>query len=142
MSTDNPKSAHHNTTNQKRREDLLGELESIRHLLGDDARQEHHEKHRTTTTGHIPLLIPDDSIPTLGHEHRHHDSKTQHTATFTKTSTGRNLPATAQSFHSSTRSREKLVDDVVRSAMPRLEALLRELVQEALLQEKLRSGKH
>ena len=37
--------------------------------------------------------------------------------------------------------REKLVDDIVRGAMPRLEALLRELVQEALLQEKLRGGK-
>jgi hypothetical protein len=39
------------------------------------------------------------------------------------------------------RSREKLVDDVVRSAMPRLEAILRELIQEALLQDKLRGGK-
>lgn len=37
--------------------------------------------------------------------------------------------------------REKLVDDIVRGALPRMEALLRELVQEALLQEKLRSGK-
>ena len=37
--------------------------------------------------------------------------------------------------------REKLVDDIVRSALPRLESLLRELVQEALLQEKLRGGK-
>jgi hypothetical protein len=37
------------------------------------------------------------------------------------------------------RDREKLVDDIVRSALPRLESLLRELVQEALLQEKLRS---
>ena len=37
--------------------------------------------------------------------------------------------------------REKLVDDIVHSALPRLESLLRELVQEALLQEKLRGGK-
>jgi hypothetical protein len=37
--------------------------------------------------------------------------------------------------------REKLVDDIVRGALPRMEALLRELVQEALLQEKLRGGK-
>jgi hypothetical protein len=48
------------------------------------------------------------------------------------------LPAV---FTSSVSQREKLVEDVVKSALPRLEALLRELVQEALLQEKLRGGK-
>lgn len=133
MNTDNRKSAQHNAASQKKRDDLLSELESICNLLGD-------EKPNETTAGHIPLLIPNDSIPTLGLEHRHHDN-TQRASKSSKAAVEKNLPATTQTFFSSTRSREKLVDDVVRSAMPRLESLLRELVQEALLQEKLRGGK-
>ncbi len=133
MSTDNRKTMQHNTAGQKKRDDLLSELESIRNLLGD-------EKPNEKTAGHIPLLIPHDSIPTLGPEHRHHDD-TRRASKSSKTATEKHLPATTQTLLSSTRSREKLVDDVVRSAMPRLESLLRELVQEALLQEKLRNNK-
>jgi len=134
MSTENKNIAPHNASSQEKRNDLLSELESIRNLLGD-------ENPNDTAVGHIPLLIPNDSIPTLGPEHRHHDHHARRTSKSNKTAMEKNLPATTQTFFSSTRSREKLVDDVVRSAMPRLESLLRELVQEALLQEKLRGGK-
>jgi hypothetical protein len=51
----------------------------------------------------------------------------------TKTSLPAAVPAVSE--------REKLVEDIVRGALPRMEALLRELVQEALLQEKLHGGK-
>lgn len=118
----NPASSHNG------RNDLLGELESIRHLLkeGNDA----HNDAPPFPSEHdrIPLLIPDDNIPTLGAEHRHHTSRKKR------------LPSLSASL-SSPRDREKLVEDVVRNALPRLESILRELVQEALLQEKLRGGK-
>ncbi len=140
MSTDNKQTAPHNAGEKKSRDDLLNELESIRNLLDDSTSPEPHEKPRTAATGHIPLLIPDDSIPTLGLEHRHHDNSARR-AQKTQNSVDKNLSTSTRTHLSSTRSREKLVDDVVRSAMPRLEALLRELVQEALLQEKLRGGK-
>lgn len=129
----------HSASSQKKCDDILGELESIRHLLsGETPLQPPHDENPTLTGGHIPLLIPDDSIPTLGPEHRHRDNTASHTH---KTTREKHLPATTQNFLSPMRSREKLVDDVVRSAMPRLEAILRELIQEALLQDKLRGGK-
>jgi hypothetical protein len=114
----NPASSHNG------RNDLLDELESIRHLLkeGNDAPPFPSEHDR------IPLLIPDDNIPTLGAEHRHHTTR-------------KKRPPSLSASLSSPRDREKLVEDVVRNALPRLESILRELVQEALLQEKLRGGK-
>ncbi|HSC76326.1 MAG TPA: hypothetical protein VLB90_08835 [Pseudomonadales bacterium] len=142
-------------TSKNRRDALLAELESIRTMLDEDSHGDN-----------IPLLIPEDhskasdKIPVLSviaidapiapapaapivdplqairqaaakvvantERQRNHKTPPQKTQNPT-------TPAVSD--------REKLVDDIVRSALPRLESLLRELVQEALLQEKLRGGK-
>ncbi len=148
------------TTNGKdKRDALLNELESIRAMLDEGSHSDN-----------IPLLIPEDHkkasnrIPVLSvraaeektkapvikepladplqairqaaakvvanterHRERHHSSATE------KTTPEKAAPVLSD--------REKIVDDIVQSALPRLESLLRELVQEALLQEKLRGGK-
>ncbi|MEZ5493347.1 MAG: hypothetical protein R3E61_01890 [Pseudomonadales bacterium] len=140
MSIDNKKTPLQPATNSKSRNDLLDELESIRSLLDGDTHISTHNEEHNAAVGHIPVLLPDDSIPTLGSEHRHHNNPLRR-AKKNKHHSDNNLPATTHTLLSTTRSREKLVDDVVRSAMPRLEAILRELVQEALLQDKLRGGK-
>lgn len=132
MTMDNKKAAS---------DDLLNELESIRHLLSDDTTPSNAaDKSDSQNARRIPVLIPDDNIPTLKPERHHQEGRTHRTHKNQASSHDKNLPATSLLL-SSTRSREKIIDDVVRHAMPRLEAILRELVQEALLQEKLRGGK-
>jgi hypothetical protein len=142
---------------KNRRDALLAELESIRTMLAEDSHDDN-----------IPLLIPEDhskasdQIPVLSviaintpvaaapaapivdplqairqaaakvvanteRQRNNHSSPKIHT----------NIPAIAPAIT----DRERLVDDIVKGALPRLESLLRELVQEALLQEKLRGGK-
>lgn len=153
---------------QDRRAALLGELESIRSLLGEDAHGSD-DLELLVKAGKIPLLLPEEhgidaAIPTL---QAAEDSAShipvlstiaadtapaapppEPTAALTadpldairqaaaKVAASRQRDTTA-----SPNERERLVEDVVRAAMPRVEALLRELVQEALLQDKLRGGK-
>lgn len=154
-------------SSKDRRNALLGELESIRTLLQEDA--------------NIPLLIPEDhsqasnlipvlSVPLLATVEplitplpaadplqaiRQAAAKVvantgRQRATVASTRLSQSAetaiaPLTTVAAPTTTlpaiHDREKLVDEIVRSALPRLETLLRELVQEALLQEKLRSGK-
>ena len=146
------------TAGKDKRDALLTELESIRAMLDDGSHNDN-----------IPLLIPEDHkkassrIPVLSvraneetiktptkelvidplqairqaaakvvaNTERHRDSPIHRSAE-------KATPIIAAPIMS---DREKLVDDIVKGALPRLEALLRELVQEALLQEKLRGGK-
>ncbi len=140
MNADNPPLAQERDSGEKKREDLLSELESIRHLLSDNAPTDTSVEPKSNgTPARIPVLIPDDSIPTLGREHRHRETHATQARKIPARISNESLPSSV--LLSSKRSRENLVDDVVRSAMPRLEAILRELVQEALLQDKLRGGK-
>ncbi len=141
MNTDDNKTMGNAEAKHQRRDDLLSELESIRNLLTENSAksEENHSNH--VAAGHIPVLLPDDSIPTLGMEHRHQEGLTRRSKKPKLNNDENNFPVATHTLLSTTRSREKLVDDVVRSALPRLEAILRELVQEALLQDKLRGGK-
>lgn len=163
-----------------RRQALLGELESIRTLLGEDAHGSD-DLELLVKAGKIPLLLPEENIPTLLPED-HVDQRipvlsavaedTVQTSTPTVTAPP-TIPAdkpdpldairqaaakvaaarhrepaanvtTADNTSAPTpaiNDREKLVEDIVKAALPRVELLLRELVQEALLQDKLRGGK-
>ena len=154
------------TAGKEKRDALLNELESIRAMLDENPHNDN-----VAYNDNIPLLIPEDHkkasnrIPVLSV--RAADEKIKATvkepepvadplqairqaAAKVVANTGRHrdtsnfLPKdkTAAAIAAPVMSdREKLVDDIVRSALPRLESLLRELVQEALLQEKLRGGK-
>ena len=141
---------------KERREALLSELESIRSMLGEDSHGDN-----------IPVLTPEDHgiapdhIPVLSVIAGETAAAPvadplqaiRQAAAKVVANTGRHrsraipehIPAPKSSVPVAStivlNDREKLVDDIVRGAMPRLEALLRELVQEALLQEKLRGGK-
>lgn len=137
-------------SSKDRRDALLGELESIRKLLREDSQHDN-----------IPLLIPEDQkqvsdrIPVLSvvasEEKPDPLFAIRQAAAKVVAGSGRQRslpepekqhePPAAIAATPTMNDRERLVDDIVRSALPRLEALLRELVQEALLQEKLRGGK-
>jgi len=141
------------TAGKDKRDALLNELESIRAMLDENPHNNnvlHHDN--------IPLLIPEDHkkasnrIPVLSVKESVVDplQAIRQAAAKVVANTGRhrdttNSPPTEKSAPENAApamsDREKLVDDIVRSALPRLESLLRELVQEALLQEKLRGGK-
>jgi hypothetical protein len=145
------------SASKNRRDALLAELESIRTMLTEDSHGDN-----------IPLLIPEDhskasdQIPVLSviaisapvaaapaapiidplQAIRQAAAK----VIADNERQRNNPPALKQSSNATINApaatnREKLVDDIVRGALPRLESLLRELVQEALLQEKLRGGK-
>ena len=141
-----------------KRDALLNDLESIRAMLDEGSHGDN-----------IPLLIPEDHkkassrIPVLSVRANEEIAKAQTTelvidplqairqaAAKVVANTGRyrdssislSAEKTTQPIVAPIMSeREKIVDDIVKAALPRLEALLRELVQEALLQEKLRGGK-
>lgn len=146
---------------KNRRDALLSELESIRAMLEEGTHSDNiplliPEDHGSAVD-HIPVLsvianaeasnsaVENVAAPTadplqairqaaakvVANTGRHREP--QDTASPPKTASTVATPAVNE--------REKLVDDIVRGALPRMEALLRELVQEALLQEKLRSGK-
>lgn len=154
------------TAGKDKRDALLNELESIRAMLDENPHNSN-----AAHTDNIPLLIPEDQkkasnrIPVLSVRATEEKIKStvrepepvvdplqairqaaakvvantgRHRDTSNSSSTEKITPASAGPAMS---DREKLVDDIVRSALPRLESLLRELVQEALLQEKLRGGK-
>ena len=154
------------TAGKDKRDALLNELESIRAMLDENP-----HKDNVVHNDNIPLLIPEDHkkasnrIPVLSVRAAEEKIKAtvkepepvadplqairqaaakvvantgRHRNTSTSSSTEKTTLAITAPMMS---DREKLVDDIVRSALPRLESLLRELVQEALLQEKLRGGK-
>lgn len=153
---------------QDRRAALLGELESIRALLGEDAHGSD-DLELLVKAGKIPLLLPeehgiDTAIPTLqaADDAANFIPVLSTVATDTTPSGPPARPAAPPASDpldairqaaakvaasrqrdttASPSERERLVEDVVRAAMPRVEVLLRELVQEALLQDKLRGGK-
>lgn len=163
------------TGRNDRRAALLGELESIRTLLGEDA-QDTDDLELLVKAGKIPLLLPEDNIPTLSAADSNEipvltavtDDSAVPPAPAVATArpdpleairqaaakvaaarqrepaapqpTGNNIP-TPPPPAATAAEREKLVDDIVKAALPRVELLLRELVQEALLQDKLRNGK-
>lgn len=154
------------TAGKDKRDALLNELESIRAMLDENPHNDN-----VAHTDNIPLLIPEDHkkasnrIPVLSVRATEEKTKTtvkepepvvdplqaiRQAAAKVVANTGRHRDTsnssstektTLASAGPSMSDREKLVDDIVRSALPRLESLLRELVQEALLQEKLRGGK-
>lgn len=146
---------------KNRRNALLSELESIRTMLEEDVHSDNiplliPEDH-SSSADHIPVLsvianteatntaatakitattvdplqaIRQAAAKVVANNNRHRE---QQDTAITPKAAAVAIPAV--------NDREKLVDDIVRGALPRMEALLRELVQEALLQEKLRGGK-
>lgn len=155
-------------TRKDKRDALIGELESIRALLNED--EQHANIPLLIPEGHPQIAdrIPVLSVIATENQTPQADDPLQatrqaaakiaakavrHHEQVIPTKSG-SIPSAPESIahdhvlttlpaviNSSVSQREKLVDDIVRSALPRLEALLRELVQEALLQEKLRGGK-
>jgi hypothetical protein len=145
-----------NPASKNRRDALLAELESIRAMLAEDAHSDN-----------IPLLIPEDhskasdKIPVLSVIAIESPVAAAPAApvvdplqairlaaakVVANSGRQRNQVETPDPIQTpiavpAVTGREKLVDDIVRGALPRLESLLRELVQEALLQEKLRGGR-
>lgn len=170
-----------NPAGKTKREALLGELESIRALLGEDS-QHDADLELLVKASKIPLLIPEEKIPTLLPEDdagsyipqlsevaadttpaappayppaspaaapdpldairqaaakvASHAARNRSAIESTPPSPSATLPASQ-----GVSEREKMIDEIVKAALPRLELLLRDLVQEALLKDKLRGGK-
>ncbi|MCC7515874.1 MAG: hypothetical protein IT470_00890 [Pseudomonadales bacterium] len=132
--------------NRSKRNALLGELESIRNLL-DKGNTTASETTSNSADKKPSTLVLEDGIPTLNPEPAQRSQRRSDAANLslqairqaTAKVAAQKYASTMPTILSSPRDREKLVDDVVRSALPRIESILRELVQEALLQEKLRN---
>jgi hypothetical protein len=143
-------------TSKDKRDAMLGELESIRRLLQEDA-QNDQDRDLLLNASNIPILMPELNIPTLLPDDNNYSAPIP-VLTANPLDTMRvaaaKIAATAVRHHRNTKKEtlntsnpapeniapkntQQLVDDIVRNALPRIETLLKEIVQEALEKEKL-----
>ena len=145
------------STSKDKRDAMLGELESIRRLLQEDA-QNDQDRDLLASASNIPILMPELNIPTLLPDDGSHSAHipvltvnpldtmrvaaakisaaaVRHRRNTEKETTSISRQPAPENITS--KNTQQLVDDIVRNALPRIETLLREIILETLEKEKL-----